>query len=650
MNKVRIFFASSPEEFNADMIEIGDFFRRLNDCYLDRGLYFVLTTNADPEPETRGSTGLAIGGCVLSFFLFGAKISTTAQDDYESTLASSIKTGKPKVVTYFKEGGGQPSDAIEDLQERLEKDPDLFYHTYSHIDTLKLGVLMNIKRLDLNGVDIRLENGKAWQGGVALLSLDNVEMVAGYEDLERLKNERAELESAYYAAMTKYAGNPEEPACYDAYVEASNKHNAAIQNIRDIESRLYHMLEGMYEQTAQGRISRRQAESYKLIERGMLNEARMVLNFNAIVNESRHDEELVEQAAKRAQVNVNELMQLKDVNAALQDWESVEACLQEAARLEEKYCLQRKATVTYIEFICTQNRLSEAALMGEKLKHYYEQPGSGASYKDKADILNALSVIYRFSSQFDKSEEATKASLGALSSWTGGDRDEKDMLMAIVYSNLSGVYHNTSRYEDAIEASTAALNIRVALAKQNPDKHEEWLAVSYANTGAIYGDMGKHDEAIKYTTLARDIFVRIAVQKPDPYEDYLFICIQTLGNTYRSLHRFADAEEQYSEALNIKLKLAELNPPAHEPLLAGMYNEYGKLYFQTKRYPEAISNYRTAIELCKKVVKRDPTSIGQLLTKNYDELVELYVKLVFNRVSSTNYLLSANHVLRASSI
>ena len=40
MKKIKIFIASSTTEFKIDRIEVGNFFRRLNDCYLDSGLYF----------------------------------------------------------------------------------------------------------------------------------------------------------------------------------------------------------------------------------------------------------------------------------------------------------------------------------------------------------------------------------------------------------------------------------------------------------------------------------------------------------------------------------------------------------------------------------------------------------------------------------
>ena len=50
---------------------------------------------------------------------------------------------------------------------------------------------MQIKQLDLYGVDIRLEDGKAWQGLDPLLILENVESVTGYENLQSLTHLRS---------------------------------------------------------------------------------------------------------------------------------------------------------------------------------------------------------------------------------------------------------------------------------------------------------------------------------------------------------------------------------------------------------------------------------------------------------------------------
>ena len=485
---------------------------------------------------------------------------------------------------------------------------------------------MQIKQLELDGVDIRLEDGKAWQGNTVLLSLENVEAVSGYENLQNLKQKRAELESRYYAAKTRHAENPDDNDAYEAFFEASKQRGEAIQEIRDVEAQLYHMMEGMYEQTSRGKLTTRQAEGYRLIERGLLNEARAVLDFDSIISESRHHEELAEQAAKRAQDSVNELMQLKDVNATLLDWDAVDACYKEAVRLEEKYNLPRVATMLYIEFAFLQNRHSEAAVIGEALLQHFNTPGSNATDEEKSFLYNLLGIIYYDSQRMDESENMLKESLRIRQARVAGPRDVIDKEIAIVYNGLGLLYYHQNRYSEAIEAHKSALEIRKKLAENNPDAYLEYLAYTYNNLGVVYNEKEEYNDSIEIMTAARDIFKELSKSKPEPHEQYLSACLSNLGISYTKLSCFDKAEEVLIEALEITRKWAEHNPNAHEPRLAQCFYGIAQTYHKENRYMDAEENYKKALEIYARLAERTPDAFEQPLADCRVDLSELFAK------------------------
>jgi len=272
MTKTKIFIASSAGNFKTDNLETESFILRLNNRYVDRGLYFTPVLSADVgDAESRNRE---IADSSVALFLLNAETNADIGGIYNAARSSYNKTGKPKISVCIKTTDANTQDNTKLLRDKLGGAAELLYNTYSHVDTLKLGILMQIKQLDLPGVDVRLEDGKAWQGDDALLILENVESVTGYENLQSLKQKRAELESRYYAAKTKYAENPDDTAAYEEFFEVTKQRGDAIQEICNIESQLYHMLEGMYIQTSQGKLSKRQAESYRLIERGKLFEVK----------------------------------------------------------------------------------------------------------------------------------------------------------------------------------------------------------------------------------------------------------------------------------------------------------------------------------------------------------------------------------------
>ena len=626
----KFFFASIINSFKSDWLEVESFFLRINNCYVGRGLYFSPALSSDPkDPE---SLKRELEGNSAAFFLLSEDTGADLREAYKTARDSYIETGSPKITVYAKTTGkGQQSYTAHDpqaelIRAKLGADAELYHSTYSHIDTLKLGILMQIRQLGIEGVDIRLEDGKAWQGSDALLSLDNVESVTGYEKLQDLKLKRSEIESRFYAARTRYLENPDDEAAYEEFFEASKQRSNAMQELRDIESQLYTMLEGMYEHTAQGKLSKRQAEGYRLIERGQLNEARDVLDFYAIVSESRHREEMSDRLAGDAKVNVNELMQLRDVNAVLLDWEGVEECYSEAARLEKKYNLNRKATGDYVEFLFRQHRPNEAIELGEKLRQHYQSPDSSASDEDKAFLYNALGIAYDGSQRMDKSEEMLKAALAIRTARTEGDPDIIGKGIATVHNNLGNVYFAQNRFDDAIEAHTQALEIRKRLYGQNPEAFGEYLACSCVNLGEVYNYTQKYDESVELLLIARDIANALPVCIDVPKDELLSCCYSELGAAYAGLEQYEDAEEQFSAALGIQLEQADSNPGVFEPRVAESYFAFGKMYYEAKRYQEAEEKMKAAIGLHKRLIGRTPEAFEPELAKCLSSIGVLYAE------------------------
>jgi len=629
MTKTKIFIASAAEDFKIDNYEIETFISRLNNCYVDRGLYFTPVLSVDmSDAESRN---MEITDSSVAFFLLNADTNADIGEIYKAARSSYNKTGNPKISVYIKTSSANTQDNTKLLREKLGGGAELHYNTYSHVDTLKLGILMQVKQLDLPGVDVRLENGKAWQGSDALLSLENVESVTGYENLQSLKQKRAELESRYYAAKTKYAENPDDTAAYDEFFEVSKQRSDAIQEISEIESQLYNMIEGMYIQTSQGKLSKRQAESYRLIERGKLLEAKTILDFDEIVSDGRKKDEAVKQAAQEAQILVSELLQLKDLNATLLDWEAVDACYREAVRLEEKHNLPWRAAITldptetdYMNLLIMQYRLDEAVKLGERLLSSYQNPVSELQREEKSYLLNLLGIIYDETQQMAKAEEALKESLTIRNTRTDGESDAIAKDIAIVYNNLGNVFIHSKRFNEAIETHKSALEIRKKLAIRNPSAYEEYLAYTYFNLSEVYCAVESYEESSELMIAARDIFSKLAAIKPDPFEEYLSQSYHGLGVAYTRLQLYTEAEKHFIAALEIQLRQMENNPGIYEARVAANFQEHGRMCFEAKRYLEAEEKLKVALKLYDRLANRTPDAFEPELAKCYATLGELY--------------------------
>ena len=526
----------------------------------------------------------------------------------------------------FAEGKGLPLS----ISSTLHTPHSTLFSTrpYTHIDTLKFGILMQIKQLDLDGVDIRLADGKAWQGGDALLALGSVETVSGYENLQNLKQNRAELENYYIEAKARYLENPNDSAAHEAYTNAARQRGEAIAEVKNVELQLYHMIEGMYEQTSGGKLTKRQAEAYRLAERGLIAEARDVLDFYSIVEESRHREEVADRYAKEAQINVNELLQLKDMNAALLDYEGVEACYNEAVRLEEKHELPRKALEEYTKYLVTMLRYDDAVEHGVRLTRYYEGKGAGAPDNDKVRAYAVLGRIYAHLAQAPEAEANLKLSLKLLNKMSDddrydGDREDIDRSIGVAFHNLGLLYESCMRYDEASESYELALSKRVILASRNGGVDEEHLASTYLNIGNLYKKMNRYEESMEYSLRALEIFKKLSVNDPESNEWYIPVCISSLCDVYLALERYEEAEAQASAALEINKRLAEENPEKHGFSLASTYHDFGNLFFRTKRYQQAEEMFYSALRLVKKLAAGSPDFFEPIIALCYRNIGEV---------------------------
>ena len=386
------------------------------------------------------------------------------------------------------------------------------------------------------------------------------------------------------------------------------------------------MMEGMYLQTAKGNLSQRQEEAYKLVERGRLNEARDVLDFYSIVSDSRHDEEHAQQLSQRAQIHVNEQLQLKDINAALLDWDGVDECYKEAVRLEEKYNLQRNASVAYTEHLYYQNRYDEAIESCKRILRHYENPQFEVPDEEKSLLYNFLGILYSDTNRMDEAEEMLKASLEIRLRRKDGSLEWIEREIAGSYNGLGNLYYMQNRYAEAEEAHKKALDIRKKWTEVDPDAVEPSLAWTYVNLGALYIESDdKTGEAIELMSAARDIFKKLAVNKPEPNEGYLAQCYAYLGVSYAKLQSFDDAESEFENALQLLLKLAAGNPDAYEPRVAETYSDYAGALFGAKRYKDALDKYQAASGLYKKLSKHSPGAFEPFEAKCHAGLAELYI-------------------------
>lgn len=214
MKNIKIFLVPSSEAVTTDMNEVGDFFRQLNDMYFDSGIRFTIrNANEMDEDELRKE----VSDSDLSFFLFFENISEESRKCFDIFFDSFKKKDKPKIVTYFKfvDSPNEMAGDVLSFAKMLGDELRHYYSNYNSIDTLKLGILMQIKvmRLDASRITVS-DDGKLCLNGKEIADTKNIPIFAFNERLNELKNRYEELTKEWGRLRTLRMDDPDNEELY----------------------------------------------------------------------------------------------------------------------------------------------------------------------------------------------------------------------------------------------------------------------------------------------------------------------------------------------------------------------------------------------------------------------------------------------------
>ena len=628
MKKVKIFLASSIEDLKEDRIAIGDYFRQLNEIYLDFDVHFSLIKceNYDDSIAGDGKQNRydeEIRGSDLCFFLFYSKVGEYTKHEFEVALDAFGESEKPKIVTYFKyiEREGDLNEDISSFMRMLDEELHHYYSTYGHIDTLKLGILMQIKLMRLDSAKVCLENGELKLNGDTVLYAKNVPMLNGLDNLRELTEKKREQTIARDAARAAYLADST-PENESRFFSASAVLNKTSKALTEAEQEALAFITTVTELSTDGRaLTARQREALKYYSAGNYRAAQLILEDAERENELARAEKRADAAAREIQGYVEEtLLWIKAAEArGISEDGAREICdkYEKAVALTERYDLNKDVLFEYALFLKKQNNYKEAIRFAEKLRWYYERPTPDVGDENRAQLLNLLGSIYARTCDYERAEKTLLEALSLYKSLIGKERSAFEPSLATCYNNLGFLYKGMNRFEKAEEAYLFALEINKNLAQRNPSGYESALSVSYNNVGVLYDDLDQYDKAEKAYLAALVIDKRLAAKDPDRYEPDLARSYNNVGGIYRSCQRYVEAEDALLDAIRIRKRLAGKNPAAYEPALAASSNNIWGVYNSMGRYREAEEVILAAFEIYKRLVADNPAVFEPELARSY---------------------------------
>lgn len=634
MKTIKIFLASSIEDLRIDRLEVGDFIGWLNNIYAERDIRFHLVKCEQYD------NSVAIGGkqqeydreireSDLVFFLFFRKVGEYTKHELEVALEAFRSENRPRIVTYFKyvDDAEEMVQEVRDFMQLLDQELKHYYNRYNHIDTLKLGIIMQIKLLKLDNVQLKLKDGFVFLDGSPVVKAENVPMLRENKPLRELFEKQRQLQSdlpQYREAFLKNATEETEAA----FIEARKVLDQVSKQLEEVQRETMELLSTVAEMTADGRIlTYRQKEALKYFEKGDYTAVQAILDDKEREKELERAKKQLENAKNGIQGNVNEeLLLIKTKRAQGLTKAGVEEIIGRYKKIEalvEEYRLDPSALFEYAAFLWLQNLPAQGIEVAKKLLGHYAEDA------DKAGVYNLLGALYQKRKAYAKAKEAYQNALNIYLRQAPGTYEAET---AACYNNL-GTLYGAPEHQKAADAYDEALKICKRLAQQDPKTHETALAECYNNIGTLHHELlrnGKPEDAFCNAEKAKDAYkkaleidVRLAERDPKTCQPALAASYYNQGQLFKDIalledareayeeaeQAFCEAESAFNEALKRYLCLAEENPGAYEPSLAECYSGIGSLHDRCWRYgerEEAFKAYETALDIRQHLAAADP--------------------------------------------
>lgn len=503
-----------------------------------------------------------------------------------------------------------------------------YYNTYSNIDTLKLGILMQIKLMQLDNYEIDIKDRKIQLNGNDIANYDNIPIFHGNDEITHFRGILDTLTEKYYDIHRRYLENPDDMNIYSDYVKITAERDKVINQLRGAEKRVLRLTEKIFSTESQDELSQRQREGYRMLERGDYESALKVLDLNEIYSEIEHNEMIEDNVRKRLQINVNELLQrietLEAKGITPVTIAEIKNIYGQACALVQKHNLDKAVLYFYASFLFNQRDYESAINMINLLISQYSNSDEELSERQISLIHGMLGILYSETNEMKAAEKHYLKAIEIQDKLSSDNPVEYAPILAASYHNLGNIYMKTNKSEYAEPYLEQAVRLQEIFYNINQKDFEADFALIYGSLANAYKDNKKFEKAEEIYLKVIEIEKRLCVYNPQRFEGRLARTYDNIASLYGITSREDEAEKYYLKAIEIQIRICLDNPGAYEPDLAHSYFQLGYLYYSKRKIQEAEEAYLKNIRILEKLCFSNLKAFGCELSISYNAIAILY--------------------------
>ncbi len=176
---IKLFVASSLDEFKAERNELEYFFSQLNNILVKRGMFVKLilcegSSDAMVDGRMQDAYNDEIRSCDILYVLFRERAGSCTIEEFEVAHQNMFEAGRPQIFVMIQRLGrdDELSEALCSFLGRLKDEFEHPYSFFTHIDQVKYDMLCNVaKSLPLD-IELKVEESGIFVCGSRLAGID----------------------------------------------------------------------------------------------------------------------------------------------------------------------------------------------------------------------------------------------------------------------------------------------------------------------------------------------------------------------------------------------------------------------------------------------------------------------------------------------
>lgn len=574
--KVISVFLASSEELADERIRFGNFIRKIDDLYEERGyrikliMWEDLPSGDDGRPKQE-EYNEKVRESDMFVGLFHTKAGPYTLEEYDTAKRTQAHYGKPTLYVFCRElaEGESEEPSLTDFKDRLLNDIRHYWNKYINSDSLQLQFTLQLLKVEnSHWNDLKVENGSIQLAGMKIAQMDNLPFAMGNKGYQEMKEELEDLPDEIETLRAMVKEHPEDLKYQNRLQKKLNRYNTLQEEFSSHQQNLFataKRIAKMQLETISSELSRVIDE----FKKGHVEEANAILGWI----EREGDNHI-------KQLNIDRAIVHKDI---------------EALQLKTKTIM---ADVT----IPIKQRISDVLATYEKIDDWAEK-----SVYEKGDYSKLLYEYGKFLYDYSMYDQA-------LTIWKRECRMNEElygssnMETAKSYNVIGYVYYRQEKYSLALEYHEKSLAIRKELL--GPEHID--TATSYSNIGLVLYDQGNYNEALKY--LKKTLVIRekvLGIKHPNTATSYY-----NIGRVYFCQGEYDLALESFKKALEVRIE----NFGLMHADVAKTYNKIGKVLYLQGNHAQALDYYLKAFAIFENNVGIEHAYTA----KTYENIGEVY--------------------------